>query len=316
MKRVLNSTLDLIGDTPILKLQKIVPENAAEVWLKYEAVNPTGSYKDRMAKSVLVNALKRGDVSQGDKVVEYTGGSTGSALAFVSAALGLKFCAVFSDAFSKSKQQTMEAFGADVIVEKSFGKGITPELIQRMKKRASELSQAENSFYADQFGSPDVTKGYEPMGNEITKQLGGKIDILCASVGTGGAIMGAWNGLRKAVPKIELVAFEPLQSPLLTTGKGGAHQVEGIGVGFEPPFLDQSVLTEIRAIDQELGFAMCRRLAHEEGVFCGASTGLNVVGAIELAKEIGPGKRVVTFACDSGLKYLGGHVYLRKNEGF
>ena len=123
--------------------------------------------------------------------------------------------------------------------------------------------------------------------------------------------MGAWKGLRKAIPKIELVAFEPLQSPLLTTGKGGSHQVEGIGVGFEPPFLNKSVLSEIRAIDQEKGVAMCRQLANEEGVFCGASTGLNVVGAIELAKEIGP--RVVTFACDSGLKYLGGHVYLKKN---
>ena len=146
MKRVLKSTLDLIGDTPILKLQKIVPENAAEVWLKYEAVNPTGSYKDRMAKSVLVNALKRGDVSQGDKVVEYTGGSTGSALAFVSAALGLDFCAVFSDAFSKSKQHMMEAFGADVIVEKSFGKGITPELIQRMKKEHHLSHRKKNLF--------------------------------------------------------------------------------------------------------------------------------------------------------------------------
>ena len=125
--------------------------------------------------------------------------------------------------------------------------------------------------------------------------------------------MWAWRGLRKAVPKIKLVAFEPLQSPLLTTGKGGAHQVEGIGVGFEPPFLDQSVLKGIRAIDQEKWVAMCRKLAHEEGVFCGTSPGLNVVGAIELAEEIGPGKRVVTFACDSGLKYLGTHVYLRKN---
>ena len=198
MKRALNSSLDLIGNTPKIKLQKIVPENAADVWLKYEAVNPTGSYKNR-------------------------------------------------------------------------------------------------------------------IGNEITKQLGDKIDILCASVGTGGAIMGAWKGLRKAIPKIELVAFEPLQSPLLTTGKGGAHQVEGIGVGFKPPFLDQSVLTEIRAIDQGKAFVMCRQLAHEGGVFCVTSTGLNVVGAIELAKEIGPGKRVVTFACDSGLKYLGTNVYLKKN---
>ena len=152
------------------------------------------------------------------------------------------------------------------------------------------------------------------MGNEITKQLGDKIDILCASVGTGGAIMGAWKGLRKAIPKIELVAFEPLQSPLLTTGKGGSHQVEGIGVGFEPPFLNKSVLSEIRAIDQEKGVAMCRQLANEEGVFCGASTGLNLVGAIELAKEIGP--RVVTFACDSGLKYLGAHVYPKIIDGF
>ena len=186
MKKILKSALDLIGNTPIIKLHKIVPENSAEVWLKYKAVNPTGSYKDRMAKSVLGNALERGDLSQGDKVVEYTGGSTESALSFVSAALGLEFCAVFSDPFSKSKQHMMEAFGADVIVEKSFGKGITPELIQRMKKRASSLSQEENSFYADQFSSPDVTKGFEPMGNEITKQLGVKIDILCASVGTGG----------------------------------------------------------------------------------------------------------------------------------
>ena len=141
----------MIGNTPIIKLQKIVPANVAEVWLKYEAVNPTGSYKDRMAKAILENALKRGDVSQGYKVGAHRC-STGSALAFVSAALGLEFCAVFSNAFSKNKHQTMEAFGADVIVEKSFGKGITPELIQRMKKRVSELSQKENSFYADHFG--------------------------------------------------------------------------------------------------------------------------------------------------------------------
>ncbi len=126
-------------------------------------------------------------------------------------------------------------------------------------------------------------------------------------------MMGAWKGLRKAVPKIDLVAFEPLQSALLTTGKGGAHQVEGIGVGFEHPFLDQSVLKGIGALYKEKGVAMCRKLAHEEGVFCGASTGLNVVGAIELAEKIGPGKKVVTFACDSGLKYLGTHVYLRQN---
>ncbi len=147
------------------------------------------------------------------------------------------------------------------------------------------------------------------MGLEMAEQLDRNIDLLCASVGTGGALMGAWQGLDESSTKAKVVAFEPLQSPLLTTGKGGAHQVEGIGVGFEPPFLDRSVLSDIRAIDQELGFAMCRRLAEEEGVFCGASTGLNVVGAIELAKEMGSGKKVVPFACDSGLKYQGSHVY-------
>ena len=302
--------LDLIGNTPIIKLHNVVPDGVAEVWLKFEAGNPTGSYKDRMAMSVLNNAMKRRDVSPGDTIVEYTGGSTGSSLAFVSAALGLKFVAVFSDAFSQSKQRTMEAFGAEVIVEESYGKGITPELIERMKNRALSLCDTSNAYYADQFGSPDVTLGYEPMGQEIANSLDRNIDIFCASVGTGGAIMGAWQGLVTSNTKVSLVAFEPLQSPFLTTGKGGAHKVEGIGVGFYPPFLDRAALSDIRTIDQDHGFSMCRRLAKEEGIFCGASTGLNVVGAIELAKEMKPEQRVVTLACDSGLKYLGGHIYV------
>ena len=302
--------LDLIGNTPIIKLHNVVPDGVAEVWLKFEAGNPTGSYKDRMAMSVLNNAMKRRDVSPGDTIVEYTGGSTGSSLAFVSAAFGLTFVAVFSDAFSRSKQQTMEAFGAEVIVEDSYGKGITPELIKRMKNRALGLCDNSNAYYADQFGSPDVTLGYEPMGQEIAISLDHNVDIFCASVGTGGAIMGTWQGLVKSDTRVSVVAFEPLQSPFLTTGKGGAHKVEGIGVGFDPPFLDRAALSDIRAIDQDLGFSMCRRLAKEEGIFCGASTGLNVVGAIELAKEMEPEQTVITLACDSGLKYLGSHIYI------
>jgi cysteine synthase A len=301
--------LELIGNTPLIRLQKVVPANTAEVWLKFEAGNPTGSYKDRMALSVLTNAMSRGDISPGDTVVEYTGGSTGSALAFVSAALGLRFTAVFSDAFSKSKQQTMEAFGAKVLVEKSHGKGITPELLQRMKERASDLANDAQTYYADQFGSPDVTCGYEPMGIEVATALDQKLDVLCASVGTGGALMGTWRGLMQSEAQVSVVAFEPQQSPFLTTGTGGPHRVEGIGVGFEPPFLDRSTLTDIRTVDQDLAFSMCRRLAEEEGLFCGGSTGLNVVGAIELAKELKPGQRVVTFACDHGMKYLGSHIY-------
>ena len=309
MKQIVSGPLGLVGNTPLVKLSKVVPKNSAEVWLKLEANNPTGSYKDRIAKSMLQNALDRGDVSIGDTVVEYTGGSTGSSLAFVSSVLGLKFVAIFSDAFSKSKQQMMESFGARVIVESSHGAGITPELIQRMKKRAFQLCENPNTYYADQFGSPDVTLGYEPMGQEIAKVLDGNVNVFCAAVGTGGAIMGTARGLFESGRKPKVIAFEPAQSPLLTTGKGGAHRVEGIGVGFYPPFLDKSLLDDIRIIDQEDAFSMCKRLAREEGLFCGASTGLNVVGAIGIAREIGSGHRVVTLGCDSGLKYLGGHIY-------
>ena len=299
-------SLKLIGNTPLIKLQKIVPKNGVEIWLKVEAGNPTGSYKDRMALCVLVQAMKEGKVRKGDTVVEYTGGSTGSSLAFVSAALGLKFIAVFSDAFSDSKKKTMEAYGAKVLIEESFGKGITPELISRMKLKALELASEPNMFYADQFGSHNVLKGYVPMGNEISADLKSP-DVFCAAVGTGGAIMGTWDGLNKENSK--LIAFEPKQSPFLTTGEGGAHKVEGIGVGFEPPFFDRSLVSEIRCIDQEAAFLMCRKLAREEGIFCGGSTGLNVLGALEVAEDLIPGSRVVTLACDSGLKYLGGHIF-------
>jgi cysteine synthase A len=171
------------------------------------------------------------------------------------------------------------------------------------------LAEQPGSFYADQFGSPDVRAGYEPMGKEIAADFGNEVDVLVSAVGTGAALMGAADGLSKegAVPRV--VALEPLQSPLLTTGKGGAHRVEGIGVGFEPPFLDRAKVDDIRAIDQEMAFDMCQRLARGAGIFGGGSTGLNVVAAIELAREFGRGKRIVTLGCDNGSKYLGGHIY-------
>ena len=304
-----NTSLIGIGNTPLVKLNNIVPENSAEVWIKLEGVNPTGSYKDRVAISVLNKAMERGDISRGDTVVEYTGGSTGTSLAYVSAVLGLTFVAVFSDAFSKSKQQSMEAFGAKVIVEKSENGTITPDLIKRMRDKAYELAKTPGTYYVDQFGSPDVRAGYKPMGIEIAKEIDGPIDVFCAAIGTGGALMGAYDGLIDSNLDPDLIALEPLQSPLLTTGKGGPHKVEGIGVGFEPPFLDKNKLREIRAIDQEDAFEMCRLLARKEGILGGGSTGLNVAAAIKIAKEIGPGKRVITLNCDNGVKYLGSHIY-------
>ncbi|MCH2321845.1 MAG: cysteine synthase family protein [SAR202 cluster bacterium] len=307
--KISNTSLIGIGNTPLVKLNNIVPKHSAEVWVKLEGVNPTGSYKDRMAVSVLSKAMERGDIKRGDNIVEYTGGSTGTSLAFVSAVLGLTFTAVFSDAFSKSKQQSMEAFGAKVIVEKSENGSITPDLIKRMRDKAYKLARTPGTYYVDQFASPDVRAGFKPLGIEIAKEIDGPIDVFCAAVGTGGALMGTYDGLIDSNLHPDLIALEPLQSPLLTTGTGGPHKVEGIGVGFEPPFLDKNKLKAIRAVDQEDAFKMCRLLAEKEGIWGGGSTGLNVVAAIKIAEEIGPGKRVLTLNCDNGIKYLGSHIY-------
>jgi cysteine synthase A len=297
-----------VGGTPLVRLTRVVPGGAGEVWVKVESRNPTGSYKDRMAVSVIDRALERGDVEVGDRVVEYTGGSTGTALAFMAARRGLRMLAVSSDAFAAVKLRSMRAYGADVVIEPSDGGAITPELLARMRDRAYALAAEPGSFYADQFGSPDVRAGYAPMGAEIAHQAD-RVDVLCAGVGTGGALMGTMDGLAAAGVASDIIALEPLQSPLLTTGRGGPHRVEGIGVGFEPPFLDRDRCAEIRTIDQERAFEMCRRLAAEEGLLCGSSTGLNVTAALDLARERGPGSTIVTLGCDDGAKYLDSDLF-------
>ena len=269
-----------VGNTPLVELRRVVPRDSATVLVKLESGNPTGSYKDRMAVSVIGRALERGDVQPGQRVVEYTGGSTGTALAFVCARVGLKFTAVSSDAFAAIKLDSMRAYGAEVIVEPSDGGAITPELIGRMRERAYTLAAEPGSFYADQFGSPDIPLGYVPMGTEIAEQTGGVVDAICAGVGTGGALMGATDGLHQAGVECDVFALEPAQSPLLTTGTGGPHRVEGIGVGFEPPFLVRDRCTGIRTVDQNDAMTMARRLAAEEGLLCGTSTGLNVCAAV------------------------------------
>jgi cysteine synthase len=301
--------LAAIGRTPLVRLGAVVPDGAAEVWVKLEGANPTGSYKDRMAVSLIRRALERGDVAAGDTVVEYTGGSTGTALALVAGVMGLRFTAVFSDAFSDSKRQAMEAFGATVLIEPSVDGMITTELAERMKQRARALADRPGHHYADQFGSPDVRTGYAPMGDEIADALDGDLDVLCVAVGTGGALMGTLDGLQRSGVDPSVIAVEPAESPLLTTGTPGAHHVEGVAVFPDPPFLDRSVLADVRVIPQDRAFEMCRRLARAEGVFGGGSTGLNVCAAIDLAVELGPGHRVATISCDTGLKYLGGDLY-------
>jgi cysteine synthase A len=303
------STLDAIGGTPVVRLQKVVPPGSAEVLVKLEYFNPTGSYKDRMAKAMIEYAERRGDLRPGMTVVEYTGGSTGSSLAFICAVKGYPFKVVSSDAFAKEKLRTMEAFGAELTLVPSEGGVITPDLIPRMIEVARGLAAQPNTYWTDQFRNADSVKGYEQIGNELLIQLSTRIDALCGGVGTAGMLMGVAHALKGENSQTRVIALEPASSPMLTTGTPGKHHVEGIGTGFVPPLLDQAFYDEARTVDEAEARTMARRLAREEGIFAGVSSGLNVVGALQLAQELGEGHTVVTVACDSGLKYLAGDLY-------
>jgi cysteine synthase A len=306
---VRSGILETIGDTPVLRLGKIVPPGSAEVLVKLEYFNPTGSYKDRMAKAMVERAEARGDLRPGMTVVEYTGGSTGSSLAFVCAVKGYPFKVVSSDAFAREKLETMRAFGAEVILEPSVGGQITPDLIGRMIERARELAKSPDVYWTDQFNNTDSVVGYREIGQELVEQVEGPIHAYCGGVGTGGMLVGVSRALRAVDPATRIVALEPATSAVISTGKAGAHHVEGTGVGFVPPLLTPEEYDEARGIDETDARAMARRLAREEGIFTGVSSGMNVVGALALARELGEGKRVVTVAVDSGLKYLAGDLY-------
>lgn len=303
------SVLDAIGNTPLVRLYKVVPPRSAEVWIKLEGCNPTGSYKDRMARALIEGAEARGDLRPGMTVVEYTGGSTGSSLAFVCAVKGYRFRAVSSDAFAPEKLRTMRAFAAEVTIVPSEAGKITPDLIPRMMERTRAFGKDPDTYLTDQMSNRDALDGYEGLGEEIVEQLGGAPAAFCAGVGTAGLVMGVTRAFRRLSHRVRIVALEPASSPVLSAGRAGTHHVEGIGVGFVPPLFDSAQCDEVRAIDETAARSMARRLAAEEGVFAGISSGLNVVGALQLACELGSGHRVVTIACDSGLKYLAGDLY-------
>ena len=304
-----SSTIQTIGNTPIVQLQKIVPPNSADVLIKLEYFNPTGSYKDRMALAMILEAEKRGDLHPGMTVVEYTGGSTGSSLAFVCAVKGYNFKVVSSDAFAKEKLDTMRAFGAELEIVASQNGQITPDLIPRMIRRAKDIAQADNTYFTDQFNNRDSIKGYKQIGHELLQQIQNPISAFCGGVGTAGMLMGVSQALREAKTQTRIIALEPATSSVISAGKAGTHHIEGIGVGFVPPLLDKDFYDEARGVNETQAREMARRLTREEGVFSGISTGLNVVGALQLAQELGPGHTVVTVAVDSGLKYLSGDLY-------
>jgi cysteine synthase A len=303
------AALAAIGTTPIVRLTRLVDTASAEVWVKLEAANPTGSYKDRMALAMIEGAERSGRLRPGQTVVEYTGGSTGSSLAFVCAVKGYPAHIVSSDAFSAEKLATMRAFGATLEVLPS-PEGITPRLIPSMRERALALADEIGGFRTDQFTNTDMLAGYRGMGEEILAQLDGRVDAWVSYVGTAGCFLGVGAALRERLPDVRRVAVEPGESAVLSGRSAGTHRIEGGGVGFVPPLLrpDRDV-DDVRAVPQAEAFAMARRAAREEGVWSGPSSGANLVAAIAVARELGPGRRVVTVAVDSGLKYLGGALY-------
>lgn len=307
--KVGQSMTEVVGHTPVVQLRKVVPEGAADVYVKLEWFNPTGSYKDRMALAMIVEAERRGDLRPGMTVLEYTAGSTGSSLAYVCAAKGYHFKVVTSDAFAPEKLATMAALGADLTIVPSVGGKITPDLTPRMIETARELAADPDVYWTDQLHNTDSLVGYHEVGVELLEQLAQPIDVFCCAVGTSGMATGVRNAFDDAGSSARVVIFEPDSSPVISTGQPGVNSIEGIGIGMLPPMLDLDRFDEVRAISEDGAFAMARRLAAEEGLLAGASTGLNVVGAIELAREIGEGKTIVTLACDTGLKYLSGDLY-------
>jgi cysteine synthase A len=309
MMTVGDSMLKMVGHTPVVRLAKVVPTDAADVLVKLEWFNPTGSYKDRMALAMITEAERRGDLTPGMTVVEYTGGSTGSSLAYVCAAKGYRFRVVSSDAFSAEKLRTMEAFGANLTIIESDGGRVTPELTPRMIARAAEFAAEPGTYWTNQLNNADSLVGYREVGRELLAQIDRPIDVFCTMVGTAGLAMGVSEAFAEAGTATRIVIIEPASTAVISGGEPGTHGVEGTGIGFIPPLLDADRYDEVRPIDEADGRAMARRLAAEEGLLAGTSTGLNVTAAIDLAVELGAGKTVVTVACDTGLKYLAGDLY-------
>jgi cysteine synthase A len=306
---VSSGVLGAVGGTPLIELRKVVAPGSARVLAKLEWANPTGSMKDRMAVAVIAAAEARGDLAAGDTVVEYTAGTTGISLAFVCAAKGYRFHAVFSDAFSDEKRATMEAFGATVEDVPSDRARITEQLIKAMIARAGELSQLPGHWWCDQLNNRDAVTGYLALGDELWEQSDRRVDAFVQAVGTAHSIHGAARSLRAHYAALKVTAVEPAESAVLSGKPTGSHRIEGIGIGFIPPLWEPDEVDAIEQVRTEEAMAMSRRLAREEAIFAGASSGANVVAALRVAERLGPDATVVTLIVDSGLRYLSTDLY-------
>lgn len=299
-----------LGNTPLIKLNRLTESGCAEIYVKYEGANPTGSMKDRMALSMIEEAEKRGELKSGGTIVEYTGGSTGSSLAMICATKGYRAHFVSSDAFAEEKLQTMRAFGANLDIIPSENGKITAGLIDSLVERARDLSKEPNTFWTDQFNNIDNRNAYHTMAREILDVLGNDIDEFITGVGTGGSFSGNSEVFKEQIPNIRCIAIEPFYVRSLSGGDtSGTHKLEGIGAGFVPSICRLDLADEIMSVKDEDAYETARKMARLEGVFGGTTSGANVWAAIQRARIIGAGKKIVTVICDSGLKYLNGDLY-------
>jgi cysteine synthase A len=303
------SLLASIGNTTLVELRHMAPRNGAKVFVKLEGQNPTGSMKDRMALGVISAAEKDGRIRPGTILVDYTGGTTGASLAMVCAAKGHKIHVVSSKAFSQEKLDQMAAFGAQVTLVPYDGGGITKQLILAMIAKAEVISSQPNHYWVDQLKNADSIGGYEPMGEEIWQQTNGEVNVFIQSIGTAASLRGVANVLKRRNPKVKIIAGEPAESNVLSGGQPGAHDIEGIGIGYRPPLWDESVVDEIIPVSTAIAKETARELARKEGIFAGTSSGGNVHIALQMAERLGPSARIVTLMVDSGLKYMSTDLY-------
>lgn len=299
----MTSILDRIGNTALLPLLRVTPEGV-RIGLKIESENPTGSMKDRMALAMIEAAEADGRLKPGSAVVEYTGGSTGVSLAQVCAVKGYSLHIVTSDAFSAEKLEHMRRLGARLTVIESENGRMTEKLTRDMIAEAGRISAETGAFWTDQMKNTDQIPAYHAMADEIWEQSGGAAAALVQSVGTAASIRGVSERLRSLNPDVRIVAVEPAESPVLSGGQTGAHRIDGIGAGYVVPMWRAEIADRIERVSTEDAAAMAARLAREEGLFCGTSTGANVVAALRLAADLPPGAFIVTVMCDTGMKYL------------
>ncbi|CAG9172856.1 PLP-dependent cysteine synthase family protein [Cupriavidus pampae] len=296
--------LDTIGNTSLLQLRHVVPSDSARVFIKLESQNPTGSMKDRIALAMIEAPERDGRLKPGGAVVEYTGGSTGVSLALVCSVKGHPLHLVSSDAFSREKLDHMRLLGAKLTIVPSENGKQTEKLTKDMIHEAHRIADDMGAYITAQMENTDQLVAYTAMADEIWSQTGGRIDGFVGSVGTGASLRGISARLRELDPRIHCVGVEPAESAVLSGGPTGAHKIDGIGAGYVVPLWHERIADELEPVSTDEARAMAFRLAGEEGLFCGTSTGANVSAALRLAKRLGPEATVVTIMCDTGMKYL------------